>query len=153
MKQYILQAIEKEPDYSEAFTKKVDTLRKDLAVTLNIDLLHDTDMNYSVAQKLSHLTRDSNGKGYKMDIYISSRAPIFTVCWLKCVSNNEWSAIVGEQLPKSIQRLKEKVVVRLQEKGMKEIEADKLNELVPGAVTDMDGAPATFFDVLFSELH
>jgi len=154
MNKYIQEAIEKLPDYSEKFTMKVDKVRLDLTTALNMNFTHDKDMNYSVAQKLSHCTRDSNGMEYKLVIYISSRAPVFTILCLIRMSKNEWSTpVIIDQQSESIRRMTENVSMALQNIGFRSIQGPVLYEYVSGVVTDMDGAPATVFDALFSELH
>ena len=85
MRREIQVALSCEPDFSEAFTKKVATLGKKVGTKFGVQLTHDRDMNYSASQQLQHyldhagepVEATSKEARWHVDFFLSSKGPLF----------------------------------------------------------------------------
>ena len=151
-------AIQAPTDYSPQFVQRVAELGEAITSRIGAQLEHDPDMNYSAAQKLT-LWLDENGGVaqsysnalFQLDFLVSSKAHVYTiVCW-KRDNLGRW------QQSRESQDIFADLLSRaggcLQELGYAFLPESNLSTIVDGHLTDLDGAPATLFQVLFSELY
>jgi len=123
-------------------------------------------MNYSSSQQLV-IGLDALGTAVrslattsatKVVAYVSSRGKFFTVLVFEAKENprvaKEWIRLGSDE---EVRRVGASEVVRalsslLEAEGYRKLSGPMLWDLAPDHVTEMDGAPATVFDVLFSEI-
>lgn len=175
MNEKVQYAIQAPPDYSETFSNFVGEICQQLSSVFETTLLHDSDMNYSSAQHISLWLDESympvNAKSdkvlYKLIVFISSKGPFFTfLCkYCKDVSKKElkkeklphsgqyWLSFNQNEIPPQFFPYMKHIEVELTSFNYTLLSGAILREIVEGHQTDMDGRPATLFDVLFSELH
>ena len=157
LKDYIYQPI----NYSEEFDQYVIDL-----VTRSFNPIcpyyHiDKDMNYRASQVVRlHLNDDyvsceynSSNVTRQLLYYISSKGPFFARVLMAKTADNLW-----ELLPESLQGfyfcdVVQKIDDQLCKSHLTLLEGEVLKEIVPGLTTDMDGVPATVFEVMFAELY
>ena len=153
-------ALERQPDYSERFTQRMEFLRASISRSLEVPVYLQSDMNYSASQKLS-IVLDGNQRAcdmesdshvFKLLFLVSSRGPFFTFVCLHRVGQNEWARMSNSKECKGHDSIIEQVNTELEKEGLKALSEDILEETAVGHTTLMDGAPATVFQVLFSEL-
>lgn len=160
------------PVYGDAFTTQVKSLAHVIGDALSAEVEHEEDMNYSSGQRivvwLSEPCRvvapyDAQAKYRLVDI-VSSRGPFFALVILKLSATTDlnahreqperiWESVGEESLPANVKRLRQRVAALMQTKGYKLLEEPLLSQQVQGRVTELDGKPATVFEVLFSELY
>jgi hypothetical protein len=157
MEESIAKALKASPDYSENFTEAVAGVRGKLEKAIGQSVYHDPDMNYSASQSLS-VSLDTHGQPvqrgdasarHELVFFVSSRGKLHTAVWRTRISHKEWRLCTPDVSPSLQSRLHRLI----EEGGYALVQGPVLDELVPGAVTDMDAAPATVFEVLFSELR
>lgn len=154
-------ALRRQPDYTDSFTQQVAVLANLLARSIGVPVYHDSDMNYNASQKLSifladnHRVCDRNAEHVTHEIafLISSRGSFFTSVCLHRIAQNEWMGSGKCESNKQVQTIQEQVKTVLKREGLQPLYGGLLNELAEGQVTEMDGVPATVFQVLFSELY
>jgi hypothetical protein len=158
-------------DYSEAFTDKVRRMAKSLETKLKVKVEHDDDMNYRSSQSIivwlngacQPVEPYSTRAVYRLIDYVSSKGPFFTLvtfelCQSKAGANGKKDLGKGSywiratNAPLDLAPLV--IVIR---KFMKthhyhQLDGSILDQQVDGKVTDLDGKPATVFEILFSEL-
>ena len=157
MNELIDKALRVAPDCSEDFTNTVAGMRRKLELAMEAPVYHDSDMNYSASQKLS-VFLDAQGKPVQREdpwatnevvLLISSRAKLYTTLGLERLVGNEWRVRTCDTAPGLLSALHR----LLQEEGYAHVQGTVLSEPAEGAVTEMDGVPATVFQVLFSEMY
>ena len=137
-------------DYSEAFTSKVARIGNDVAGRCGLTFRHIKSMNYSVAQVLVVSLNGRDDKTFR--VYVSSKGPLFAIVPFEKrqdgwhASRESWASDVA--VSRSIDCVRAVLAVE----GLEEVAESHWGQGVPGMKTDMDGAPATVFDVLFSEI-
>ncbi len=152
-------ALSKSPDYSRTFNERVNALRQKVSVAIGGTVYHNTDMNYSVSQKLVVFVDESanvradldESVAFQNNFFISSRGPLYTSTWLKRISGNEWIPSEVDNAP-ALLGLERKVQSTLNEAGLVGLYGEILGEAVENQFTEMDGSPATVFQALFTEL-
>jgi hypothetical protein len=167
-------ALGKKADYSNAFTKRVYSFAKLLENELSLRVQHDADMNYSAAQKLIVWLSEGgrpvppnerDGK-FQLITFISSKGPFFAFTVLK-LSDGEtgwkekglteprrfWTVLALKDVPKKIAPLEKKISVVIESNNYTLLEERLLSKEAEGHLTELDGKPATVFDVLFSEIQ
>ncbi|MGQ0778308.1 MAG: hypothetical protein ACT4NY_28520 [Pseudonocardiales bacterium] len=148
-------------DYSLEFTERVNDLADSLSAALGVPVRHDTDMNYNPGQLLivyllpgGSVTSDERAASHAVKVAVSSRGPL----WAMLVSRKgdrelEWfPSTVGEIEDGSAGDVFATIERTMQAAGLVRVSDNTLEELVPGRVTELDGAPATVRDLLFCEL-
>lgn len=156
-------SIKRSPDYSESFTSVVRDIRRILECELRVSIVHCEDMNYSAAQtltiffddKLQPLGHDCNPGSYKLVILLSSKGFFFTIiCYQRDISKQQlvWHLLTNEHVPSIVLRVGVQASTILNRIGWRQLTKPQLEEVVEGYYTEMDGAPASVFQLLFSEL-
>jgi hypothetical protein len=147
-------------DYSKEFGERVAELGRALSAELGQPVALDTDMNYRAGQLLvvylgpdGSVTGEAAEAATMLRIAVSSRGPLWTLLAWRQDEPRHWSpvplgSIPGEHAAGTIAAI-DRV---LSAAGLRRVPEDRLDEPVPGAVTDLDGAPATLRDVLFCEV-
>jgi hypothetical protein len=147
-------------DYSAEFSERVAELGRALSAELGHPVGHDTDMNYRAGQLLvlylgpdGASTGDQLGAATMLRIAVSSRGPLWTLLAWRQDAPRHWSpvplaSIPGEHAARTIATI-ERVLTAV---GLHRVPEHRLDDPVPDAVTDLDGAPATLRDVLFCEV-
>lgn len=156
MDEKIKAALSAPPDYSEGFRERMEALCSRLQPLVDAPVYLDSDMNYASAQKLSvfvdreqrPVPRDAESSCRELVFLISSRADLFAAVELERNSGNEWRVSRAA----AASRLSSKLAGVIEEAGYEAVHEGVLSEMAPGRVTEMDGAPATVFQVLFSEM-
>jgi hypothetical protein len=156
MRDSIQSALTAPPDHSCEFTNKIKALRDKVETAIGAPVYHEPEMNYSVSQRMylyfdesgRQVEEDADSRVLRLDFLMSSRAPLYTSITLVRIDTNEW------QLGSSITEVAQLSAMHriLQQEGYEFVHGQILEELVSGAVTEMDGVPATVFEVLFTEL-
>jgi hypothetical protein len=167
-------ALKMDPDYSQAFTKRVALLARSISDALSIQVEHDPDMNYSAAQKIviwlnAHyqpVPPRSPDAVYRLNMYVSSKGRYFTFVTLVLSTAGEngqerrldlpeqyWVRLDEDSLPAAIQMLQQQIASVMQSQGYTFVNEPLLSQEAEGYTTEMDSRPATVFDVLFSEVY
>ena len=157
-------AMDLPPDFSSSFTDRMAILADHIARSLSIPVSHETEMNYSSAQKLKVwadvqgtpvLPLDRKAR-YVVVVFVSSRAPYCAIVCLEIIGLQsgrlELKALPLENVPPGLRACADQIAAKLADAGYHFISGDISKEIAKGHVTEMDGAPATVFDVLFSEI-
>ncbi len=154
----ILQTMTAKAENYASFTNRVKGIGKIISEELGISVRHDPDMNYSRGQKLSFWVNHQGisvgiEKGdFEIALFISSKGKLCAWRFLKKITRNEWGPTSLESLPGQFKQMIGKLTLKLESHGYQLITDDILDQFVPGHYTEMDEAPATLFNVLFSEL-
>jgi hypothetical protein len=102
---------------------------------------------------MPQLHRDSVAK---VHFYVSAKARLFAVRVFEARAPTraakEWVVLREDAGKTPCSEVVEKGAAVLESNGYRRLSGPVLNELAPGHVTEMDGVPATVFDVLFSEI-
>jgi hypothetical protein len=149
-------------DYSAAFTSEVDRLAERAGQALGAPVEHGRDMNYASSQRLV-VGIDAAGRPVpalgpssvaKVVAYVSSKGKVFAVHTFEARTG---SRALKEWLPTAKysggSEVVQKLSSTLEAQGYRRIAGPVLEQLADGHVTEMDGAPATVFDVLFAEIE
>jgi hypothetical protein len=173
MDERIREALQTPPDFSEAFDNFVDKICERLSSVFGVLLYHDNDMNYSAAHQIKlHLNREYvpiNFKSadviYELVTLISSKGPFFTFICLhrEYVTDFEslalpapgeyWLRLEPDKISPKIQAQMSLIIAEMELMNYTLLSGTLLDQVIEGFVTDMDGIPATLFQVLFSELY
>jgi hypothetical protein len=168
MDNQILTSLKNPPDYTEKFTEKIKKIRDSISAPIGWALYHDKDMNYSAAQRLclfldenySISNKHSIRTKYEIVFLMSSKANFFTyVCLQKkepdCNGNHVsyWELMSEEQIQPDISQYIRVVCDKIIKHGYELICGDVLQKKIEGSFTELDGAPATLFEILFTELY
>lgn len=167
----IQNALEAPPNYSEEFAVWVEEVAAAIAARLGVNVEHNSDMNYSVAHQIvikydddGHPAQPDKGYRYRLIVLLSSRGKFYTIVVYRRTdvgcdyreyglpSAGTYHLRFDYREQEGIQSSLESIRGVLQNVDVHEVDPDYLNEYVPGKVTEMDGVPATLFQVLFSEL-
>lgn len=150
------------PDYSREFTERVRALADDISSAVGVPVKHQSDMNYSVGQQIRiYLTDDGLPipdepvASLALSVAISSKGPLYTLlAWHKRQEPSGWFPIAPDEVLSASRTGKVADAVHrvMRKAGLSRVPEQVLDQLVPGQVTDMDGAPATVRDVLFCEV-
>jgi hypothetical protein len=167
-------ALKTDSDYSQAFTNRMALLARSISDALSIQVEHDTDMNYSAAQKIviwlnTHcqpVPPRSPDAVYRLNIYVSSKGRYFTFVTLVLSTTGEnrrerrldlpeqyWVRLDDDSLPAAVQTLQQRIASLMESQGYIFVKEPLLSQEAEGYSTEMDGRPATIFDVLFSEVY
>jgi len=157
MNEKIAAAMRQPPDYSVGFTEMMIGIRTKVGRALNSAVYLDSDMNYSSCQRLSVyiqpdgvlVEKDSESAAWRIDFLISSRGKFFTRVGLQRMSRKEWKVVRVT----SDFTLVHRIGRVLEKEGFEPVPIDILEESADGFLTEMDGVPATVFQVLFSEMY
>jgi hypothetical protein len=167
-------ALSTEPDYSAEFTNEVTALQLAIADELSAPVEHDADMNYSSAQKLvvwldrgcrPVAARDPKS-AYRLIDFVSSRGRFFafltlglstsTVGWKEKgleEPRRSWSVVARNSLPDEIKSVQSRIASIMDANRYSLLDESVLSQEAAGQLTQLDGQPATVFDVLFSEIY
>jgi hypothetical protein len=137
------------PDYSSAFTERVRAMRSRIQGELSLTLAHKDTMDYSSGQVLEHY---DPGSHIRAQIWISSRAPLWTSVFMRSIAPNEWVQISEDEVPPPEQELVKSIGAILSSEGFGEVSASQQKEPLPGHFTELDSAPSTVFQHFFSEV-
>jgi hypothetical protein len=154
----IQNAVDAPADFTNTFTGKVESIGITLRELIQVPIAHKKDMNYANGQSLCFgLDADGHAMSretalYEIYVYISSKGELFAFHFLIRVKLNEWRPIEEAELPHGSSDLIFRVNEQLETLGYERVPKAELAKEVPGQFTEMDGAPASLFDVLFSEL-
>lgn len=154
----IQDAIDAPADFTRKFTKEVDAIRAELQSQVSVPVSHHSEMNYANGQRLAFCLDDEGNPtaqeqaAYEMQIHISSKARLFAIYNLNRVGKNEWRPISEADLPHQSVNPIRLTEAMLKSMGYERVANAYLSKEVPGHFTELDGVPATVFEVLFSEL-
>ena len=165
----ILTSLRNPSDYTEKFTEKVKNLSDSISASIGLNLHHDKDMNYRASQRLclfldenySISNKHSIHTKYEIVFLISSKANFFTyVCLQKREPHpNEnhntpyWELMREEKIKPDIYRYIRVVCEKIIKQGYELICGDVLQKKIEGYLTEIDGDPATIFEIFFAELY
>ena len=142
-----------------------------LSHALHVEAELDKDMNYRAGQRLvfrlnkRHKLIDPHDISaiFEISIFVSSKGPFYAGVFRRFEKASQgfeklgvpppgaWSAIpMGSEV--LFANIKREIDAIMQRNFYQSIEGAVLSEIVPGKFTDMDGKPATVFEVLFSEI-
>lgn len=112
------------------------------------------DMNYSAAQSISlyfatnwQPIKSINNAQRSIKIWISSKIPFFT---LKSFIKNGTAWWPSEDIPLFLTEAIAKILLQFDYKAFPN---EVINNVVNEYVTDLDGKPASFFEIFFSEIE
>jgi hypothetical protein len=160
MRRAIANALSRAPDYTITFDRRMERHREALAHDLRVPVYLDTDMNYSAAQKLTIFfdaqwqpcEKSDARRAFEVYVFISSRGPFFTTCILNRSNRNVWTLYPQATNDDRCVRVVAQIRRSLTSRKLQELTGPVLEDLAPGHLTELDGAPATVLQVLFSEL-
>ena len=150
-------------DYSTEFTERVAGLGVALSARLRVEVRHKNDMNYNPGQQLIvYLTSEGSPVQEEraahsfLEICISAKGPLWAILVLSAhPTSNFWypSTLAAISNDNGVAGATfEAISEVMASAGLNRIGEEVLSELVPGRVTELDGAPATVRDLLFCEL-
>ncbi len=167
-------ALGTEPDYSVKFTDQVRALQRVIADALSAPVEHDDDMNYSSAQKLvvwldrgcrPIAPRDPKS-AYRLIDLVSSRGRFFTFITLGLSAltagwkengvakpKQQWGLLASANLPDAIKGLQHHIALVMESHCYTLLDDSVLSQEAMGHLTQLDGKPATVFEILFSEVY
>jgi hypothetical protein len=129
-------------------------------------------MNYSASQKivvwLDRLCRpvppNRLDAAYRLVDYVSSKGPFFATSLMKLSDTTAgwkekgltkpgkyWTVIAAKGLPGRIMLIRKKVAAVMTSHAYLQLQEPILSKEAVGHLTQLDGRPATIFDVLFGE--
>jgi hypothetical protein len=172
MKERVGMAVSTPVDFSMRFTNKVSRLRSIIEGAFSVELGHETDMNYRASQRLfaafdngrRSVGPHDDSKSAELSIFVSSKGAFYT--WLIRVLGEPqidfralnlpqpklvWNRVPDTSEP-GIKSFMAQIARILEEEHFETLTAGELSEIVNGTVTDLDGDPASVFQVLFSEV-
>jgi len=151
-------------DYSPEFSAVARAVAKRISDHTGLVWRHDEDMNYSAGQRLnttfspegSPIAREDETGTFMVIIYLSSRAKVWSVLVRQLQIDKKYGSIwntapLGAERPWLLKAIRAVSEV-LHSLGWIRIADSELDAVVEGHVTELDGKPATLFEVLFSEL-
>jgi hypothetical protein len=161
------------PDFTQAFSHEVQSLRDLVAEALSAKIEHDDDMNYSSAQKLvvwlngdyQPVAPHDSQAACRLIVFVSSRGRFFSFVTLTLSASTtgwkkkgleeprrNWTVLAADTVPDEIKNLQKKITFHLESNRFSLLESSVLSQAAKGHQTKLDGRPATVFDVLFSEI-
>ena len=145
------------PDFSEKFTDRVEEMRSVLELIVNCPVTHDDDMNYAAAQKLIFYI-DQDGAptsqetaANKIVFYISSKAKFVSYLMFPKLRKNIWGPPILK-ISNSHSAINRIATIFADRIGYTIPDID-LHQEVEGRATELDGKPATIFEILYSEIY
>jgi hypothetical protein len=161
---YIVDSLQSPTDYSPEFTTKIDNINHEICMEFGILATHDATMDYRASQSLAfnvsgrdpyRLVPDGE---IEVRIYVSSRGELFCFyCFdRKGILYREgmWKHPVPlKSFPVGLADWFDKIRNVMNRIGYDEVGEIFFNEPAPGCSTELDGLPATVFQVLFSEIE
>ena len=138
----------KAPDYSTEFTARVEQLKTILEPVLGHCLRHQTAMDYAAGQALEFEAPPND----RLQLWISSRGPVWTYTLLTRMGKNEWKATHERARSPEIAARIDAASRRLSDLGIELVAPELHQQMLPGYETELDGAPANVFQRLFSEI-
>ena len=160
----VMQAVESEPDYSPAFEQRMADLRERIERDTGHVVEHESDMNYSAAHTLrvpfdaagNAVTPGGADSRFELVVFVSSKGPFFTVRGRERMTGSRsaetWRPHPTREMPGAVQSASEVLHSIMSDAGFEPLNGPVLDIIVPGHYTELDGAPATVFQVLFTEL-
>jgi hypothetical protein len=152
-------ALSSSPDLSADLRTEVAEQARAVAAATGAHVVARFATDYSVSHMIEislgengDPVRDVAEQRYLLKAAVSLVAPAWTVFLYQRVDERTWvpsSQPVERVVPSDVWR---KIEDLMAEKGRCFVATDALGESVPGARTELDGAPATVKDVLFCEL-
>lgn len=168
----VIHACDNERDYSIRFKNKVKSIQKSAEDFFNTVVDVDDDMNYGASNKLTFYfdkkTRIiSTAENYtKEERWL--KADHFVEVLISSLGDFYWSRVVGKKkilgltMKKNATRIdgfssevlqnKSNVDDFIENLGFQSISETLLWKTVPERKTDLNGSPATVFDIIFSEI-
>lgn len=153
MDELVIEALNRQADFSAGFTERIETIRHQLQDRFGVRLTHDSDMNYASAQKLEYQKSGEHNSTFAADLFLSSKAPLFTTGFKMLRAPNEWDVVGREDVPSEFLSDIEPLESHLEKIGWRFVDEKQSEERVVGRTTLLDGAPATVFDLLFAEIR
>jgi len=164
-------ALQSPPDYSSSFTERVQIINQQVSKIIGVKSIHDNDMNYRAAQRISVCFNNQEelvdsgdiSAIYDMSIFISSKGHFYTYS-LRQLGDPTFDFIsIGLPQPKSVwnQLPESKTSMKLVQSKIESVMKNNLYILIKGKIleivildkfTMLDGKPATVFELLFSEV-
>ena len=153
----LLEGLKSKPDFSISFTQKVETIKNKLEVRLNAYNLirHDVDMNYSSSQCLEIYTdRNINlvkqiDAVFLLKVFVSSRCPLYSYLFYRKENHNTWKFA---QNLNGFEELLTKINIFMEKHNFTLFPYKYKSVVVNGFKTELDNRPATYFEILFSEI-
>jgi len=159
---YIISAASVPVAYSTEFSERVAALGRELSVVLGLPVRHDADMNYRAGQSLEfelqmHSPQRRKAVLIEVRVYVSAKAALFGLLCLDRKRGFIRPDQIGDQVSCKILSGEsgsaiEKVRQFFIQKGFQEVDEELFQVKVPGALTELDGLPATVFEALFAEI-
>ena len=151
------EGLKNESDFSISFTQKVESIKRKLESKLNAyDLIgYDGDMNYSSSQCLEIYTdRNINlvkqiDAVFSLKIFISSRCSLYSYKFYRKENHNTWKSV---QNLNGFDKLLNQINVFMENCHYILLPSKYENIVVNGFKTELDNKPATYFEILFSEI-
>jgi len=167
----LAKAINSPADYTSDFTFKVSSLCARLHQVIGVECEHRSDMNYRAGQSIDlqfiipPTLDDLSCANVKLTIFVSSKGPYYTYIFRRLASPAINFARIGLPQPKHVwSRAGSDVALALvhytriidsimSSDSYQRLDESKLGEIAEGQFARMDDAPATLFEVLFSEVE
>jgi len=168
----VISACNNERDYSIRFENKVKSIQKSAEDFFNTVVDVDDDMDYGASNRLTFYFDKksriiSSAENYtKEERWV--KADYFVEVLISSLGDFYWSRVVGkkkilgltmkknatrtEGFSSEVLQNKSKVDDFIENLGFQSIPEILLGKIVPGKKTDLDGSPATVFDIIFSEI-
>lgn len=165
-------ALQSSADTSSGFSEKVRRILDQISEAIGVDVGLDADMNYRAGQRIAVRcneraepvgSQDSSGV-IDLSVFVSSRDSYYTYVLRRLEKPSFDFAKLGLPQPKEVwntvasqDEAWPKAVMTAIDSIMKRnsyvcLEGPVLSQIVEGKYTDMDGKPASVFEVLFSEI-
>jgi hypothetical protein len=143
----IASALATAPDFSPPFTSRVAALTVAIRESCGTAVEHDSSMSYAASQSISW-DEEQGGRTFKFRIFLSARGPLYALTAYRMEKPREWRREVDAPASTDFACIRS----ILDGQGLTFLAATDLEGLAPGFVTEMDGVPASLFEVLFSEV-
>lgn len=172
MNAQLTKALQSPVDYSAEFSEKVKKIRDQISEELGTEVGLDSDMNYRAGQRivvrfndeLEPIAWQDSLAVIDLSVFISSRASYHTYLLRRLEKPSFDFAKLGLPQPKDVwntvtagEETWPKAAMTVIDSVMKKnsyvrLERSELSQVVDGKFTDLDGKPASMFEVLFSEI-
>jgi hypothetical protein len=166
----IRDSLRNKPDYSLAFTSRVEMLSRKVEDELKAPVEHDRDMNERVCQVISLWLnkqyrpippRDDRAK-WCLNTEISSKGPYFIFIVLRLTTADAerfglregqayWGPVDDRKVPTAVKSFEERIASVLIKKGFHRLDEHILSQQAEGKNEFEE--PATVYDVLFGEIE
>jgi hypothetical protein len=141
----------------DAYVKSTEAVRSLLQKNLGSAINRPPSDNYSMSDTFE-IGLDADGRTADVsvsrciiELFISYRGPLYALRFINCVAERVRIVSVIECFPFDSRRVVSRVAKTMKSLGYERVNDEQFLILIDGFVTELDGLPATLFNVLFSE--